>query len=55
MIVATRPTKGNDKLVLSFCYPTAKSLTQVDYLSKNHGKRRIVHAHLPIQVPGQRQ
>lgn len=35
MIVGTGANnKGNDRLVLAFCYPAAKSLTKVEYLSK---------------------
>lgn len=34
MIAGTGANKGNDTLVLKFCYPTAKSLTKIDYLSK---------------------
>ena len=34
MVVGTGKNKGNDKLVLGFCYPTAKSLSGVEYLSK---------------------
>jgi hypothetical protein len=35
MIVGSGTNKGNDKLVLGFSYPTAKSLTRIDYLNKS--------------------
>lgn len=38
VIVGTGAHKGNDKLVLSFCYPTARSLTAVEYASGTTAK-----------------
>jgi hypothetical protein len=34
MVIGTGNSKGNDKLVLAFCYPTAKSITSVTYVTK---------------------
>jgi hypothetical protein len=38
MIAGTGANKGNDKLVLGFCYPTARSLNGVEYVSGTAAK-----------------
>lgn len=38
VIAGTGAHKGNDKLVLSFCYPTAKSATAVEYVAGTTSK-----------------
>ena len=38
VIVGTGAHKGNDKLVLSFCYPAAKSVTAVERVAKATSK-----------------
>lgn len=49
MIVGSGANKGNDKLVMSFCYPTAKSLTKVEYVTgttANDGSFTLTYRYL---------